>query len=93
MLWIPANVPVAKPAKAYPIWPIELYAINLFILFWPMAAKAPSIIEAIERNTTMICHWLITFAKGTYINLIKTDNAAIFGISAKKVVTDVGEPS
>ena len=29
----PEIVPVATPAKAYPIWPIELYAISLFILF------------------------------------------------------------
>jgi hypothetical protein len=30
---------------------------------------------------------------GTYKNLIKTVNAATFGTIAKKVVTDVGEPS
>ena len=50
-------------------------------------------LEAMDRKTTIICQWSIASIKGTYINLIKTDNAAIFGIRAKKLVTDVGDHS
>ena len=49
--------------------------------------------NAIDKKTMIVCHWLIIFINGTYINLIKTDNAAILGIKAKKLVTEVGEPS
>ena len=59
----------------------------------PIAATAPRIIDPIAKKTIINCHWLITFTKGTYINLIKTHNAAILGIKAKKLVTEVGEPS
>ena len=63
------------------------------MLFWPIAATAPKIIEATAKNIMIVCQWFIRFIKGTYINLIKTDNAAIFGTKAKKLVTDVGDPS
>ncbi len=82
-----------NPAKAKPIWPIELYATNLFKFFCPIAATEPKIIEAIDRKTIIICHWSIILIKGTYKNLIKTVNAAILGTTAKNNVTDVGDPS
>ncbi len=92
-LCIPRLVPVDKPANAYPIWPMELYAINLLRFFWPIAAIAPNNIEAIERKIIIICHWSIIFKNGTYKILINTVNAAIFGSIAKKIVTEVGDPS
>src|SRR5210317_506618 len=83
----------AIPASAYPICPIELYAISLFIFFCPIAAIAPNSIEAIDKNTKIICHWSINSKKGTYKNLINTVKAAIFGTIVKNSVTVVGEPS
>ena len=57
-----------------------------------MAATAPNIIEAIEINTIIVCHWSFILAKGVYKNLMNTESAAIFGSIAKNNVTDVGEP-
>ena len=51
------------------------------------------IIHAIDKKIMINCHSLITFINGTYINLINTDIAAIFGTNAKKLVTEVGAPS
>ena len=58
-----------------------------------MAATAPNIMDDIDKKIIIVCHWLMTLINGTYINLIKTDIAAIFGTSAKKLVTEVGDPS
>ena len=58
-----------------------------------MAATAPNVIDAIDKKIIIVCHWSITLTNGTYMNLIKTDIAAIFGTRAKKVVTEVGDPS
>ena len=91
--WIPEFVPTARPARAYPIWPMELYAISLFKFFWPIAATAPKIIDANDKKIIIICHWSIKLINGTYKNLINTVNAATLGTIAKNKVTDVGEPS
>ena len=61
-------------------------------MFWPIDATEQNIIEAIDIKIIIICHWSIIFANGTYKNLIKTVNAAIFGSIAKNIVTEVGEP-
>ena len=71
---------------------MELYAISLFKFDWPIAAMAPNIIEAIEINTIIVCHWSIKFINGVNKNLINTVKAAIFGKAAKNNVTEVGEP-
>ena len=92
-LCIPPLVPEDYPAKAKPIWPIELYATSLFMFFCPIAATAPKNIEAIDRKIIIICHWSIILKKGTYKNLIKTVNAATLGTTAKNSVTEVGDPS
>ena len=63
------------------------------MLFCPIAAIEPRIIDAIAKNVTILCHWSSAFIKGSYINLIKTERAAILGTIAKKLVTDVGDPS
>ena len=71
----------------------RLIAINLLRLFWPIAAIAPKIIDAIDKKINIGCHWSIIFTKGTYKNLINTVRAATFGTIAKNSVTAVGEPS
>ena len=63
------------------------------MFFCPIAAIAPNNIEAIDKNTKIVCHWSIRFKKGTYKNLINTVKAAIFGTMVKNNVTVVGEPS
>ena len=52
----------------------------------------PKIIDAIDKKTTINCHWSNILTKGTYKILIKTVKAATFGNNAKKAVTEVGEP-
>ena len=59
----------------------------------PIAAIAPNNIEAIDKNTIIICHWSNKFKNGTYKNLINTVNAAILGTIVKNKVTVVGDPS
>ena len=63
------------------------------MIFGAVAAIAPKSIDAIDKNTKIICHCSIKFKKGTYKNLIKTDRAAILGTIVKNNVTEVGEPS
>ena len=58
-----------------------------------MAATAPKIIELIDKNITINCHSDKIFLNGISINLIITAIPAIFGTTAKKLVTEVGEPS
>ena len=77
----------------YPMWPIELYAKSLLIFVCPIAATAPRIIEAMDKNITISCHSDKIILKGTSINRIITAIPAIFGTTAKKFVTEVGEPS
>ena len=63
------------------------------MLVWPIAAKAPSAIEAIEMKVT-ICRHSVEIC-GKAVNRMRTSTAiaAIFGAEAKKVVTGVGAPS
>ena len=74
---------MATPAKAYPTWPMELYANNLLMFFWPIAATAPKIIEAIDIKIIIVCHSAKIFEKGININLINTAKPATFGTTAK----------
>ncbi len=63
------------------------------MFFCPMAAKAPSAIEAIEMNTTICCHsWTIP---GNAVTVARTKMAmpATLGAAAKNAVTGVGAPS
>ena len=57
-----------------------------------MAATAPKIIDAMERNITIICHLSMRSKKGMYKIFINTVNAATFGKIAKNKVTGVGDP-
>ena len=75
------------------MWPIEEYAISRLMLRWPMAAKAPSSIEAIATNTRICCHCVATVGKATTAARTNTAIAATLGAAAKKVVTGVGAPS
>lgn len=63
------------------------------MLRWPMAAKAPSTMEAIEMKTTICCHWDVTSGKAWIMIRTNIAIAAIFGAAAKKAVTGVGAPS
>ena len=46
-----------------------------------------------DKKITISCHSDKIFLKGISINLIITAIPAIFGTTAKKLVTDVGDPS
>ena len=59
----------------------------------PMAAKAPSAMEAIETNTTICCHCVSMPGKAATHARTKIAMPATFGAAAKKVVTGVGAPS
>ena len=41
------------------MWPIEEYAIRRLMLRWPIAAKAPSTIEAMATKTRICCHCVV----------------------------------
>ncbi len=75
------------------MWPIDEYAISRLILRWPIAAKAPRPIDAIETNTTICCHW--DRMSGKAMVAVRTNIAmpATFGAEAKNAVTGVGAPS
>src|SRR5215218_1697594 len=72
---------------------MDEYAISLLMLRWPIAAKAPSAMEAMATNTTICCHWMVISGKDTIV--VRTNMAipATFGAAAKKAVTGVGAPS
>ena len=59
----------------------------------PMAAKAPSPIEAIETKTMICCHCTATAGNAISDTRMKTAIAATFGRGAKKAVIGVGAPS
>jgi hypothetical protein len=63
------------------------------MFFWPIAAKAPSTIEAIEMNTTICCQSSVTGSKASMTIRTSSAIAATFGAAAKNAVTGVGAPS
>jgi hypothetical protein len=63
------------------------------MLVWPMAANAPSAIEAIETNTTICCHCDDDAGKRGQRTRVNTASAATLGAEAKNAVTGVGAPS
>src|SRR3984957_6785998 len=75
------------------MWPIEEYAISRLILVCPIAASAPSTIEAIDTITTSNCHAPTSEANEVPITRSSSAIAATFGAVAKNTVTDVGAPS
>src|SRR3569833_3614341 len=63
------------------------------MLVWPIAAKEPSTIEAIDTNTRICCHCETMPGKAVSVTRVNTASAATFGADAKKAVTGVGAPS
>ena len=63
------------------------------MLVWPMAAKAPSTMEASETKTTICCQSFTMGAKGPVRTRMNSAMAAILGAAAKNAVTGVGAPS
>jgi hypothetical protein len=63
------------------------------MLVWPMAAKAPSAIEAMAMNTTICCQSAVMAGNGWMTTRMNTAMAAILGAAAKNAVTGVGAPS
>ena len=63
------------------------------MLVWPMAAKAPSAMEAIDTKTRICCQSGTMAAKGSTMTRMNSAMAATFGAEAKKAVTGVGAPS
>ena len=63
------------------------------MFFWPMAAKAPSAIEAIETKTTICCQSAAIGSKAPMVTRTTSAIAAIFGAAAMKAVIGVGAPS
>ena len=59
----------------------------------PMAAKAPSSIDATLRKTTICCHCGAMPGKAVSRTRISSAMAASFGAAAKNAVTGVGAPS
>ena len=75
------------------MWPMEEYAISRLILVWPMAAKAPSAIEAMATKTTICCHWAKILGKATIVVRTNMAMPATLGAAAKNAVIGVGAPS
>ena len=63
------------------------------MLRWPIAAKEPSAIEAMEMKTMICCHWPRMPGKASTKTRTAIAMPAILGAAAKKAVTGVGEPS
>ncbi len=63
------------------------------MLRWPIAAKAPSAIEAIEMKTMICCQSGATGWNAPTVTRTRSAMAAILGAAAKKAVTGVGAPS
>jgi hypothetical protein len=63
------------------------------MFFWPIAANAPSAIEAMEMKTTICCQSEAIGSKACMVTRTSSAIAAIFGAAAKKAVTGVGAPS
>ena len=62
-------------------------------LAWPIAAKAPRPIEAIETKVTIWRQSPAMPGKAVTMTRTRTAIAATLGAVAKKVVTGVGAPS
>ena len=64
------------------------------MLVWPIAAKEPSSIEAMEMKTTICCQSDAIGSKAP-MTMTRTISAiaATLGAAAKKAVTGVGAPS
>ena len=95
----PSGVPAARPTSAKPMWPIEEYAISRLMLRWPMAAKAPSTIEAMETKTTICCHSCVMPWKATVVGAHEDGDAGDLGRGGKerrdrrrRALVDVGRP-
>ena len=63
------------------------------MLVWPMAAKAPSPIEAIDTKARICRQSPEMPGKAENTTRTRTAIAAILGAEAKNVVTGVGAPS
>src|ERR1700712_4320942 len=63
------------------------------MLVCPIAASAPSSIDAIDTITTRICHAPTSDANDVPITRSSSDIAATLGAVAKNTVTGVGAPS
>ena len=75
------------------MWPIDEYPISRLMLVCPIAANAPSTIEAIETKIRICCHWIVMVGNAVVTTRTNSAMAAIFGAAAKKAVTGVGAPS
>jgi hypothetical protein len=63
------------------------------MLVWPIAAKAPSAIEAIEMKTMICCQSAAIGLNAPMVTRTISAIAAILGAAARKAVTGVGAPS
>ena len=63
------------------------------MLVWPIAAKAPSTIEAMAMKTMICCHSAIIDGNAPNRMFKINAMAATLGAPAKKAVTGVGAPS
>ena len=63
------------------------------MLRWPIAAKAPSAIEAMATNTRICCHCGTMPGNAPIATRTNIAMAATFGAAAKNAVTGVGAPS
>ena len=63
------------------------------MLVWPIAANAPSSIEATEMNTAICRHSVAQSPNGSYSTRRVRPMAATLGAAARNAVTGVGAPS
>ena len=63
------------------------------MLRWPMAAKAPRIMEATEIAKMICCHCGVRPPKASTSTRVNSAIAATLGAAAKKAVIGVGAPS
>ena len=63
------------------------------MLRWPIAAKAPSTIEAIATNTTICCHCAAMSGNAMMVTRTNIAMPATLGAAAKNAVIGVGAPS
>ena len=63
------------------------------MFFCPIAAKAPSTIEASATKTTICCQEWVMPGNATTVARTKMAMPATFGAAAKNAVTGVGAPS
>ena len=63
------------------------------MLRWPIAAKAPSAIEAMATKTTICCHCDMMPGNATMVARTNMAMPATLGAAAKNAVIGVGAPS